>query len=200
MNTKVVLSLVTLGILMVSSLGSVSANEIGLWMSAMNDPGSHGSRNYLYIDSAVAIFKDNYGNEQELPLHYDAKQDIYEYNNRGVYLTYKWCPGDIIGARVEFDLRRFSGGNGCDKTYSRCLNFNMTLPVADNHWICGISRYAGGTGMYFTADNHYPKPNEVKMDTVHCFFNDREAWKAPGGKLHEPQTWSVEFPNGNDWT
>ncbi|MDR1819372.1 MAG: hypothetical protein LBR15_03900 [Methanobrevibacter sp.] len=193
MNAKVVLSLVTLGIFMTSSLGNVSASEIGLWMSAKNSPGNHGTFNDVYIRNAHGYGVIG-GKKVEIQLHYDWHQSIYSYNKRGVYLTYT-APTTITKVVLDFQLVRATKGHD---GFSRAINFNMTFPV-DGNWICGISKNAGGTGMYFVADNHYPKLYEDKMDTVHCFFNDREAWKAPGGKFHYPETFTVEFPNGQVW-
>jgi hypothetical protein len=81
MKTKI-LSISLIALMLLSFVGNVSANEIGLWMSAVNSPGSYNSDNLVFIRGAEGFHIDKYGNEQSVPLHYDAHQSIYYYNNR----------------------------------------------------------------------------------------------------------------------
>jgi hypothetical protein len=116
-------------------------------------------------------------------------------------MTYDYTSTPINKVRLDLRVSRKDNEHNSKlgDFYYRTIDFSMTLPVSGN-WICGINGHQGGTGMYFVADKHYEGMGEFKMDTVHCYFNNREAWIARGGKFHEPQTYKIEFPNGDNWT
>jgi hypothetical protein len=193
---KRLFSIGILAIMVFSCLGNVSAQrEVGLWFSKTNSIGVHGSENQIYIESVtgISIGGNQIGMYNPFKL---AGGDLYDLGHacRGFYMKYNEDKIDLRQVRFEFLVHRHTntlGGN-----YKRDLRFNITLPVAKNNWIFGVSNTEGGIGMRFSADDHYPGIKEAIMDTIHCYIDNYEIFNCPGGKYHEGQTWTVNFPNG----
>ncbi|MDR1820124.1 MAG: hypothetical protein LBR15_07785 [Methanobrevibacter sp.] len=204
MNAKVILSLVTLGILMISSLGNVSAGDVGLWMSAKNDMSNHESLNSYTFNCPYAIYFDDGTN-------YTRTLDGYPFGNRyygpdqiagqpsstGIYYNYPYyISAKPVRIVFSIDVLRIDS-YGLTGYYSRLLTATMSMPVAPNGWVNGINKNEGATGMYFTASDVYS--GGAYMDWIRCYFAGKEVFNMPGGKFHWPQGWTVEYPNGQVW-
>ncbi|MDR1820123.1 MAG: hypothetical protein LBR15_07780 [Methanobrevibacter sp.] len=72
---------------MISSLGNVSATDVGLWMSAMNNPGAYNTYNYFAVDNANGYYLNSRGEECIVGL--GARCDFanpYYKSNGGIHL------------------------------------------------------------------------------------------------------------------
>ncbi|MDR1820033.1 MAG: hypothetical protein LBR15_07300 [Methanobrevibacter sp.] len=160
-------------------------------MSRDNSIGNHGSDNRIVLSDIKGLTTDNKTIQMYTTYPYTLgyKGGVYvklEYNGRE----------KISDVELTFKVYRKSGEY---KVYERYVYPQVQLPVYDGY-VCGVSKDNERIGMKFSADNHYPKANEVKMDTIHCFMDSRELFNCPGGKFHEPQTFTVNYPNGQNWT
>ncbi|MDR1819225.1 MAG: hypothetical protein LBR15_03130 [Methanobrevibacter sp.] len=191
---KKIFSIGILAIMVLSCLGNVSAGELGLWMSTDNCIRDRGSTNIVYIERVEGTttqgevvplanpFVDRRGRLENVG---KLKHDYYFYFEKDSYFF------DQI--TFYFNLCRYNEtwtGN-----FRRNISFNITMPVHVDGWVYGINSETR-SGMKFLADNYHLGSGETKMDTVNCWIGNKEAWKAPGGNFNEPQTRTVEFPNG----
>ncbi|MDR1819339.1 MAG: hypothetical protein LBR15_03735 [Methanobrevibacter sp.] len=217
-------SLMIIALLAISCVPAVNAGEVGLWISEYNDDFDYcgNSYNYMRIWKTTLEFADGWKYDVVYPDTWDhvgnspycIEETDYELtfkDNEGIYFRYPdlrqdptneskliKTPQPVKATLFIRVLRQTDKLNDGWCKYHRELTAEITMPVGTNHWINGVSKTQGGTGMYFRNAKTYTGSD--RMDWIRCYDDDKEVFFMPGGQYHKPETWEVGYPHGQDWT
>ncbi|MDR1819381.1 MAG: hypothetical protein LBR15_03945 [Methanobrevibacter sp.] len=196
MNSKMIATGL-IALMLLSLAGSVNAADVGLWMSRENNGLKNGGLNHVGFQNYEIGFED--GSTYEVD---DAGTRWHSMTGgHGVYFSY---PDSVFNSapkwiNITFHVQRERGIFPWFPAYKVDNFFQMTFPVADNHWICGVTSTNSKIGMKFWYDGSTKEAQNY--ESVHCNLDGRYAWKLFGVRWDDYAAIDkVEFPNGQDWT